>query len=81
MQFACPATRTEETKLDRNAMVRRTPTQSTMRRTICAARQAGIDIARIEVDSDGRIVIVTGKPEPTKAADLDNWIEKHARAA
>jgi hypothetical protein len=46
------------------------------------ARIAGVDIARIEVDREGRVVIVAGKP--TESADknaLDAWMAKNARAA
>jgi hypothetical protein len=46
------------------------------------ARTAGVEIARIEVDNDGRVIIVAGKP--TESADgnaLDAWMAKNARAA
>jgi hypothetical protein len=55
------------------------------RRVIAAAdgaRSAGVDIARIEVDKDGRVIIVAGKP--TESADeraLDAWMAKNACAA
>jgi hypothetical protein len=44
---------------------------------------AGVEVARIEVDKEGRIVIVAGKPNEasTGPADaLDSWMAKNARA-
>ena len=44
-----------------------------------AAKRAGIELARIEIDADGKISMVTGKPvEPGTEGStaLDNWIEK-----
>ncbi len=55
------------------------------RRVVAAvegARTAGLDVARIEVDKDGRIVIIAGKS--TKGAEvsaLDEWMAKNARAS
>jgi hypothetical protein len=40
-------------------------------RAIRAAVAAGVDIARVEIARDGRIVIVTGKAQPTVQDDLD----------
>jgi hypothetical protein len=43
------------------------------------AIKAGIEVARYEVEPDGKIVVVPGnKPAPEQADDLDNWIAKHA---
>jgi hypothetical protein len=39
--------------------------ESDVRRTIKAARASGIEIARFEIDRDGRIVVVLGKPVQT----------------
>jgi hypothetical protein len=41
----------------------RTFKQADVAAAIKAARQAGIEVARIEVDKAGKIVIVAGKPE------------------
>lgn len=47
------------------------------------ARTAGLDVTRIEVDKDGRVVTIAGKS--TKGAEeanaLDAWMAKNARAA
>ena len=46
------------------------------------ARSAGVNIARIEVDKDGRVVIIAG--QATDSADvnaLDAWMAKNASAA
>jgi hypothetical protein len=55
------------------------------RRVIAAAegaRSAGVNIARIEIDKDGRVVIIAG--QSTESADvnaLDAWMAKNASAA
>jgi hypothetical protein len=40
---------------------------------IKAARAAGVEVARVEVDKDGKIVVITGKPDeaepPQEQAD------------
>ena len=46
--------------------------QSDVTRAIKAAIAAGIDVARVEIDKEGKIVIVTGKPDPVQnSVDLD----------
>jgi hypothetical protein len=46
------------------------------------ARTAGVDVARIEVDKDGRVVIIAGRStEGAEANALDAWMAKNARAA
>jgi hypothetical protein len=42
-----------------------------------AARAAGVDVARIEIAKDGRIVIVTGEAPAQDSTPLDNWMAKH----
>lgn len=56
------------------------------KRDIAAAYKAVIDaggeVARIEIDRDGRIVIVIGKPTELggpQLTELDAWMAKHAR--
>lgn len=48
-------------------------TQSDLRRAAAGVRAAGLPIARIEVEPDGRIVVVVGEPgeEPDRANPLD----------
>jgi hypothetical protein len=47
---------------------------------IKGARAAGIEVMRIEIDKDGKIVIVTDKAFGTEPSnDLDKWMHKHAR--
>jgi hypothetical protein len=48
-------------------------------RVLRAARAAGIEVTRIEVDPSGRIIVMTSvgaAPEPT--GDLDKWLATHA---
>jgi hypothetical protein len=37
--------------------------QQDVTRLLRAAEAAGVEIARIEIDRDGKIIVVTGKPE------------------
>ena len=37
--------------------------QRDLTRAIKAARLAGLNVERVEVDRDGKIIVVTGKPE------------------
>jgi hypothetical protein len=50
--------------------------QQDVTRAIRAAIAAGVDIARIEVAKDGRIVIVTGGADPPVQDDLDRELEQ-----
>jgi hypothetical protein len=36
-----------------------------------AAAEAGVDVARVELDRDGKIVLVTGKPKPEEKPKPD----------
>jgi hypothetical protein len=58
----------------------RTPStfrQADVTRVVKAARAAAVDVARIEIAKDGRIVIVTGKAPAQDSTPLDNWMAKH----
>lgn len=51
---------------------------------IKGATAAGLEIARVEVDKGGRVVIVTGKPgelDVTEENPLDAWMARNARQA
>jgi hypothetical protein len=51
--------------------------QSDVTRAIKAAIAAGIDVARVEIDKEGKIVIVTGKPDPVQnSVDLDRELRE-----
>ena len=61
--------------------------ESDVRRAIRAARSSGIEVGRIEIGRDGRIVVVPGEPPEdgatqTRAASADEelarWRRKHA---
>ena len=45
------------------------------------ARTAGLDVARVEVDKDGRVVIITGKLEESTIGAGNPWDEVLAHAA
>jgi hypothetical protein len=45
--------------------------QSDVTRALRAAKAAGVDVARIEIDPDGKIVIVTS--EPIERREENSW--------
>jgi hypothetical protein len=55
-------------------------TERELARALRAAHRAG-GVARVEVDLDGRIVLVTAQPESASGNDLDNWLEKRGKDA
>ena len=58
--------------------------QRDVRAAVKGAVAAGVEVARVEVDTEGRIVIIAGKPNEastTPADALDSWMAKNARAA
>jgi hypothetical protein len=51
---------------------------------IKGAVAAGVEVARVEVNKEGRIVIIAGKPNEvstTPADALDSWMARNARSA
>ena len=59
--------------------------QGDIARAVKAVRSCGVDIARIEIDTSGKIVIVTGKPlEASNQQDeldveLEQWETRHGQ--
>jgi hypothetical protein len=52
--------------------------QADVTRAIKAARKAGIEIARVEVDNGGKITIIVGKPsETSNETEPNDWAEIH----
>jgi hypothetical protein len=49
-------------------------------RAVQAVREAGIDIARIEIDKDGKIVVVTTTTGTTQGDIFDQEIEQFRKA-
>lgn len=49
-------------------------TQAQITRAIKGAEGAGLKAARVEIDLDGKIVIIAGTAEPEPATALDRWI-------
>ena len=45
-------------------------------RAVEATRAAGIEVARVEVATDGRIIIVAGKPEESAGGVANPWDRK-----
>jgi hypothetical protein len=58
--------------------------QSDVTRALKAARAAGFEQVRVEVDTDGKIAIVAGngadRPDAVAGENpLDQWMQQHAR--
>jgi len=56
--------------------------QSDVTRAVKAVVAAGLEVAGVEVDKTGKIVVLIGKfAEAIQTNNLDAWMAKHARAA
>jgi hypothetical protein len=44
-----------------------------------AAAAAGVQVGRVEVAQDGKIVLVIGNAQAKDSTPLDDWMAKHAR--
>ena len=56
--------------------------QSDLKRALCAAKGAGLDVKHVEIDpATGKIIITTtaGTASQTSGSSLDNWLATHAR--
>lgn len=52
--------------------------QVDLARALKAAASAGLEVGRVEIDRDGKIVIVTAREAPSPQNDLDRWMNRHA---
>jgi hypothetical protein len=57
--------------------------QADVTRAVRAAKAAGIEVARVEIDPvSGKIVIVAGSPDTVNAGNcLDTWLANRARTS
>jgi hypothetical protein len=56
--------------------------QTDLTKALKAAANAGMVVARAEIDQHGKIVVVFGDGRsPLESAPLDEWMAKHARSA
>lgn len=53
--------------------------QSDLKRAVKAVTGAGISIAKVEIETTGKIVLTTGAAEAAEMSDLDKW--KASRAS
>ena len=68
-----------ERALDRSCRRRSPFRQADLTKALKATTAAGIDVGRIEIDSNGKIVIVTSKSgDSAEPNALDAWIKRHA---
>ncbi len=56
-------------------------TQAKIERAMRAAKAAGFDTVRVEIEKDGKLVVVGGPVRSPSAddAELDAWLTNHAR--
>jgi hypothetical protein len=47
--------------------------QTDVTRAVKAVIAAGLEVARVEVDSEGRIVVIAGKPAPDEGRGANEW--------
>lgn len=57
------------------------PTQADISRTIKAAKAAGMEIGRVEVMPDGRIILAAPNATPEPANALDQWLQGQSHAS
>jgi hypothetical protein len=57
-------------------------TQGDVTRAVKGVVAAGVDVMRVEVDTNGRIIVTAGKPgDVTRVINpLDKWMADHAGA-
>lgn len=54
-------------------------TQADVKRAVAGARAAGLDVSRVEILPDGRIIVAKAtKSEDSAATALDEWLAEHA---
>jgi hypothetical protein len=54
--------------------------QTDVTRALKAARAAGFEHVRVEIDKSGNIVVQVGKPDGVVSENpLDQWMKEHAR--
>lgn len=55
--------------------------QSDIARALKGARAGGLDVARVEIDPTGKIVVVTSRASAeTESSSLEKWKANRARA-
>ena len=55
--------------------------QVDLTRAVKGAKAAGLDVTRVEIGPDGRIVLSAGKPEaPTSDSPLEAWRREHGQS-
>lgn len=52
--------------------------QSDVTRALRGARAAGVDVGRVEIGPDGKIVVYTATAPAEPQTDLDKWMASHA---
>jgi hypothetical protein len=57
--------------------------QCDVTRAVKGVRKADVEVERVEIHKDGKIIVIAGKPPEAAALgdDLDKWLAEHARQA
>jgi len=55
--------------------------QRDVKAAIKAVADAGYQVARVEIDRDGKIVVIVARPgeDQSQGNELDKWLAEHAR--
>ena len=53
--------------------------QSDVKRALKAARDGGLDVGRVEIDAEGKIVLVANAQAIESTSPLDKWKKERAR--
>ncbi len=56
-----------------------TVTQTEIKRTVKAVVDAGVEVARVEVEKDGRIIVIAGKPCDGAVSTADDELKQWRR--
>lgn len=55
--------------------------QSDLKRAVKAVTGAGVSIAKVEIETTGKIVLTTGATEAVEISDFDKWKARDAGQA
>jgi len=57
-------------------------TVAALRRAVKGVKEAGIEVSRVEIEPNGKIVVITESDAATRGeSDLDKWMTGRARKA
>lgn len=54
--------------------------QADISRAVKGVKLSGIEVGRVEIDRDGKIIVIAATKDASPTNDLDKWLNKNARA-